>query len=65
MSARAEYTKALRDLTTRYGLEHSQTNGGHNKLTDPTTGAVFFTAGSPGDWRAIRNVEARLRRLTR
>ena len=63
MSARAEFGKALRDLASRYGLEVAQTNGGHTRLTDPTTGQVIFTAGSPSDRRAVRNVEARIKRL--
>ena len=63
MSARAEFTKALRGLAARYGLELSQTNGGHSRLLDPSTGKVIFAAGSPSDRRAIYHVEARIRRL--
>lgn len=63
MSARAEFAKTLRGLAARYGFEVAQTNGGHTRLTDPTTGQVIFAAGSPSDRRAVRNVEAKMRRL--
>jgi len=62
MSARAEFGKALRDLASQYGLQISQTSGGHTKLTDPITGRSVFTAKTPSDRRTIRNVEALIRR---
>lgn len=45
-----------------WGVE--QTRKGHLKLTHPT-GAVVFAASSPSDHRAIKNMEARLRRVER
>jgi hypothetical protein len=48
------------------GLIASETGGGerHLKLT-LVNGAVYTVANSTSDWRAIRNVEAGVRRLVR
>lgn len=46
------------------GWQIVATSKSHIKLTHPS-GAVVFAGSSPSDRRAIRNMEARLRRVER
>ena len=58
--------KRLRTLRKEFpGWEPQIRHSGHIRLVHRATGAVYFTAASPSDVRAIRNLRASLRRLER
>ncbi|GAN86359.1 hypothetical protein Gain_0027_034 [Komagataeibacter intermedius TF2] len=44
------------------GWSVSVTRGGHLKWTH-SNGAIYFSAGTPGDRRAVKNARAAMRRL--
>jgi hypothetical protein len=44
------------------GFTVSRTSRGHPKFVAPN-GSVVFGSGTPGDWRAIHNMRAKLRRV--
>jgi len=46
----------------RKGWTVKPTNGGHLKWVH-TSGAVMFSAQTPSDHRAIKNIESRIRRV--
>lgn len=54
-------SRAIHDLAAKYGCTVLPTGGGHLKLRHPS-GWFVFTASTPGDRRALKNVEAQLRR---
>jgi len=61
--------KELADAAKAAGWQIIPTNSGHVKWEPPqrslTTvghGGSIFTAGTPSDWRAIKNTRAKLRR---
>jgi hypothetical protein len=56
-----DFTEVLRDAERR-GWVVTHTRGGHLKLTHPN-GRFYFTARTPSDWRAGRNVDRALRRM--
>jgi predicted RNA binding protein YcfA (HicA-like mRNA interferase family) len=54
----------IRDIikaAQRQGWTVTMTGGNHYRFKSPA-GPVVFTASTPSDWRAIRNIVARLRR---
>lgn len=58
-------SKQLRQImkaAAKRGWEIVKTNGGHFKWTHPD-GAIMFTAQTPSDPRAIKNIESRIRRV--
>ncbi len=54
---------ALAAVARRQGWAVERTRGGHLRFrpSDPTMPLVI-TSSTPGDWRAVRNVRAMLRR---
>jgi hypothetical protein len=56
-----DFGDVLRDAEHR-GWVVTNTRGGHLKLTHPN-GAIYFTARTPSDWRAGKNVDRALRRM--
>lgn len=48
-----------------HGWSVSKTNGGHLRYTHPDVDTPVFGATSPSDWRAIRNMKARMKRAMR
>jgi hypothetical protein len=67
MTTNTKIPKALRPAIQSAqgrGWNVERTNGGHLKLTHPKYG-VAFTSSSPSDWRVVRNLDARLRRMER
>jgi hypothetical protein len=59
---RAERT--VRQLAAEYGWQLTPTSGGHIKFTKRGCPPVF-AAATPSCWRAMRNLEAMLRRVVR
>lgn len=51
----------LRRAAERRGWRITKTNGGHWKWVW-TTGVLFFSASTPSDHRAIKNIESWIRR---
>jgi hypothetical protein len=56
-----DFGDVIRDAERR-GWTVSLRRSGHLKLTHPN-GAMYFTASTPSDWRAGKNVDRALRRL--
>lgn len=54
--------KQLADAAQAAGWRIEPTNGGHLRWTHPAADRPVFSAASPSDWRAVKNVRARLRR---
>jgi hypothetical protein len=59
---RTTWQRQLRSLASAYGWSLEHTRGGHLKLTHPAAAVPIFTASTPSDRRALRNVRAELRR---
>lgn len=63
--ARAEcderFRKVRRDAETQ-GWLSSLTTKGHWKFVPPDSGRLVYFSGSPGDYRAIKNFVAQMRR---
>lgn len=57
--------RALAILAQHYGLTVDNSVRGHPKLRDDAGNLVYTAHSSASDVRALRNVEAALRRLTR
>jgi predicted RNA binding protein YcfA (HicA-like mRNA interferase family) len=55
----------IRKLAKRYGYSVSTTGGGHFKLTPDGGGQSIIAAHSTSDVRAVKNLEATLRRAAR
>ena len=53
---------AVLERAQRRGWTATITRGGHVKLVHKD-GGIYFTARTPSDWRAARNVECALRRI--
>lgn len=53
--------KDLAEAAIRAGCVLTQTGSNHIKWQTPQ-GRAVFSAGTPSDWRAIRNTRAKLRR---
>jgi hypothetical protein len=59
--------KELRPLAKKYmakGWQLEQTANGHVRWTGPR-GQVVISASTPSDWRARKEIEARLRRSSK
>lgn len=64
MSTKRELDKLIRDYRQR-GWTVVQTNSCHWKWKPPGGGEFVITSGSPGNMRAIINIQADLRRCER
>ena len=53
--------KVLIERAKAQGWEVTKNNGNHLRWKSPT-GASVFTAGTPSDWRAIKNIMRDLRK---
>ena len=65
MAATSSYVRDLHALARRYGCDAVATRSNHWKLIDRRGRGFVFCAGSPSCQRALRNTEARLRRMGR
>lgn len=64
----ANNTKDIEQLIKRgraEGWTVTKTNGGHWKWTHPKLERAIFTSATPSDWRAVRNHEALMAKVTR
>lgn len=52
----------IRQKAEKHGWVIVYTNGGHLKWTLPNRG-FFFSASTPSDWQAIRNIESQIRKV--
>ncbi|WP_206752374.1 type II toxin-antitoxin system HicA family toxin, partial [Acetobacter sicerae] len=60
-------SRTIRDLMRRFapmGWTARVGRGGHVRWQHET-GALYFSAATPGDWRVVRNIEAGLKRAAR
>ena len=64
MSTKKEATQAVKRLM-REGLVVSESTTGKHWVLVLVNGLRYTRAGSPSDWRAVRNMECDVRRLTR
>ena len=64
MCNRKEAAQAIKRLI-KEGLVVGQDKGGKHLVLILRGGIVYTRAGTPGDWRAVRNMEQDVRRLTR
>jgi hypothetical protein len=64
MSTKKEAEQAIKRLI-KEGLVVGQDKGGKHLVLILRGGTVYTRAGSPSDWRAVRNMESDIRRLTR
>lgn len=54
--------KKLIDAAIEAGWTMEKRKSGHLKLTSPK-GDIIFTASTPSDWRATKNLASQLRKL--
>lgn len=56
-----EWMKAVHEMADEYGYEVALSGSGHVRLTKEGHPMVF-TSRTTSDWRAVRNLRAKLRR---
>lgn len=61
MPSPREWRKDLTKLAAQYGYDLEIRKGGHYRLSKPDHPTVF-ASGTSSDWRAFKNLEARLKR---
>ena len=54
--------KQLMEDGKRKGWIIEKTNGGHYRWVNRRTGAFFFASATPSDWRAMKNIRAKMNR---
>ena len=54
--------KQIRRQLGRQGFTATKTRGGHWRFTHPGMEGVVFAPDTPSDFRAIKNLQAQLRR---
>lgn len=54
--------KPLVQAAEKQGWTLDYTKRGHLKLVPPTGGTPVYAAGTPSDWRSVKNTAAMLRR---
>jgi predicted RNA binding protein YcfA (HicA-like mRNA interferase family) len=64
MSASAQMKETRRELERR-GFTATKTRGGHWRFEHPDMDGPVFAPDTPSDYRAIKNLEATLRRKMR
>jgi hypothetical protein len=58
---RHDLESRLRDLV-RQGFDVRKTHSGHWQIRKPGSPGCVVTGSTPGDWRAVQNFEANMRR---
>lgn len=61
----ARYLRALKDEAKTHGFTIAPTQGGHLRVTDPSSGLFFFAPRTPSDNRSWNNVLGDLKKLKR
>lgn len=60
----ANTARRVRELAELFGARAEMTKNNHYAVYLPN-GAIVHTSGTPGDWRADRNLVGQLRRAAR